>query len=512
MHPSIHAASTPDKTAFIMGDEVVTYAELDARSNQCANLLRSRGHGVGSALAILMPNDPRYFEICWAAQRAGLYYTPISTHLTAEEIAYIASDCGAEILIASHALREVSDELCARLPSLRTRFMVGGATTGFESYEDALGEQPKSPIPDEREGQDMLYSSGTTGHPKGIRLPLPDRAVGESDYVALGLMEGFWSIKPEDVYLSPAPLYHAAPLRCSMAMLRIGATVVAMERFDAEEALALIERQRVSVSQWVPTMFVRMLKLPDEIRHRYDLSSHRLAVHAAAPCPIAVKRKMIDWWGPILFEYYSATEAVGSTEIDSEDWLAHPGSVGKANIGTPHIVDEQGQELPPGEIGTVYFDGGHRFAYHNDPEKTAESYDERGWATVGDMGYLDEDGYLYLTDRKANMIISGGVNIYPQETENVLITHPKVADVAVFGVPSEAFGEEVKAVVELLDPAEAGAPLERELIRFCREHLSKLKCPRSVDFEARLPRAENGKLYKRRLKERYWEGHATRIL
>jgi acyl-CoA synthetase (AMP-forming)/AMP-acid ligase II len=512
MHPSIHAASTPDKPAYVMGDEVVTYAELDARSNQCAQLLRSRNHGVGSSIAILLPNDPHYFEICWAAQRAGLYYTPISTHLTAGEIEYIARDCGAEALIASHALGEVSEELAGRLPSLRTRFMVGGTTPGFESYEDAVRPLPETPIPDEREGQDMLYSSGTTGHPKGIRLPLPERAVGESDYVALGLMEGFWKITPEDVYLSPAPLYHAAPLRCSMAMMRIGASVVVMERFDAEEALALIERHRVTVSQWVPTMFVRMLKLPDATRSRHDLSSHRLAVHAAAPCPISVKRQMIDWWGPILFEYYSATEAIGATEIDSEDWLAHPGSVGRANIGTPHIVDDEGKELPPGEIGMVYFDGGHRFTYHNDPEKTASSYDERGWATVGDMGYLDEEGYLYLTDRKANMIISGGVNIYPQEAENVLISHPKVADVAVFGVPSEAFGEEVKAVVELVSFAEAGPDLAQELIVFCREHLSKLKCPRSIDFEESLPRAENGKLYKRRLKERYWKGHETRIL
>jgi len=514
MHPSIHAANTPDKPAYIMGrsGEVVTYAELDARSNRCAHLLRSRGHGVGAAVAILMPNHPRYFEICWAAQRSGLYYTPMSTHLTPGEIEYIARDCGAEVLIAAHELRDVAQELVERLPGVRTRLMVDGVVPGFDSYEKAVRNQPATPIPDEREGQDMLYSSGTTGYPKGIRLPLPERAVGEPDYVALGMMHGFWKMNPDDVYLSPAPLYHGAPMRCSMAMLRVGATVIVMERFDAEEALALIERHRVTVSQWVPTMFVRMLKLPEEVLRRYDLSSHRLAVHAAAPCPIPVKKAMIDWWGPIVYEYYSATEAIGATEIGSEEWLAHPGSVGRPTVGTPHIVGDDGSELQPGGIGTVYFDGGHRFAYHNDPDKTANSYNERGWATVGDVGYLDEDGYLHLTDRKANMIVSGGVNIYPQETENVLITHPQVADVAVLGVPSPDFGEEVKAVVELVDPALACPALERELIDFCREQLSKLKCPRSVDFEAKLPRAENGKLYKRRLVERYWEGHETRII
>jgi acyl-CoA synthetase (AMP-forming)/AMP-acid ligase II len=514
MHPCIHASNTPDKAAFIMGHtgEVVTYGELDARSNQCAQLLRSRGHGVGASVAILMPNNVHYFEICWAAQRSGLYYTPLSTHLTADEIEYIARDCGAEILIASHELRDVAEELVERLPGVRTRLMVGGVAPSFESYEEVVGAESSARISDEREGQDMLYSSGTTGYPKGVRLPLPDREVGEPDYVALGMMHGFWKVRPEDVYLSPAPLYHGAPMRCSMAMLRIGATVVVMERFDAEQALALIERHRVTLSQWVPTMFVRMLKLPESARSRHDLSSQRLAVHAAAPCPIPIKQEMIEWWGPIIYEYYSATEAIGATEIDSEEWLAHPGSVGRPTVGTPHIVDDEGHELAVGEIGSVYFDGGHQFAYHNDAEKTAKSYDERGWATVGDMGYLDEDGYLYLTDRKTNMIISGGVNIYPQETENVLITHPKVADVAVFGVPSEDFGEEVKAVVELAKGEKSSADLEQALMAFCREHLSKLKCPRSIDFEAKLPRAENGKLYKRRLRERYWEGHETRIL
>jgi acyl-CoA synthetase (AMP-forming)/AMP-acid ligase II len=297
-----------------------------------------------------------------------------------------------------------------------------------------------------------------------------------------------------------------------MAMHRVGATSVVMERFDPELSLRLIERHRITHSQWVPTMFVRLLKLPPQLRRRYDLSSHRVALHAAAPCPIAIKEQMIEWWGPILIEYYAATEGHGSTQIDSHEWLQHRGSVGRARNCELHILDEEGHELPPGEVGTVYFGGGPSFEYHNDPDKTASARSAQGWATVGDMGYVDADGYLYLTDRKANMIISGGVNIYPQEAENVLINHPAVADVAVFGIPNEEFGEEVKAVIEPVEFATAGPALERELLAYCHSHLAKFKCPRSIDFAAKLPRSETGKLYKRRIRDPYWEGHATRIL
>lgn len=514
MHPSIHARATPDKPAYVLArsGEVVTYRQLDERSNQVAHLLRKRGLRPGASVALLQANDRYFHEPCWAAQRSGLYYTPLSTHLTPDEIEYIARDCGAEVLIASHEFAAVAATLDSRLPKVHTRLMIGGTVPGFESYEEAVRSQPTTPIEDECEGQDMLYSSGTTGHPKGIRLPLPDRGLEDPDPMVVGLTRGFWQASADDVYLSPAPLYHSAPLRCTMAMQRLGATCILMERFDPEEALASIERYGVTSSQWVPTMFIRMLRLSEEARRRYDLSSHRLAVHAAAPCPVPVKERMIEWWGPILYEYYAATESNGSTSISSEEWLRHRGSVGRPQGCTIHIVGEDGAELPTEEVGTVYFEGGARFAYHNDPEKTARSYSREGWSTVGDMGRLDDEGYLYLTDRKAHMIITGGVNVYPQEAENLLITHPRVRDVAVIGVPNEEFGEEVKAVVEPMDMAEAGPELERALLAWCRERLSPVKCPRSVDFTEGLPRAESGKLYKRRLRERYWKGHETRIV
>lgn len=514
MHPKAHARATPDKPAsiFVGSGEVVTYRELDESSNRCAHLFRRRGLGRGDAIGLLLTNDRHFHEPCWAAQRSGLYYTPLATHLTTDEIEYILRDCGAELVIVSRSLADAVAPLVGRLPAVHTWLMTGGTAPGFASYEDAVVAEPSHPIDDECEGQDMLYSSGTTGHPKGIRLPLEDRGLEEPTPMVLGLQHGFWQATADDVYLSPAPLYHSAPLRCTMAMHRIGATNVVLEKFDPEAALDAIERHRVTVSQWVPTMFVRLLRLAPEVRERFDLSSHRLAVHAAAPCPTEVKERMIEWWGPIVFEYYAATEANGSTSISSEEWLTHRGSVGRPQGCTIHILDDDGSELPVGEVGTVYFEGGARFDYHNDPQKTARSYSAEGWSTVGDMGRVDEDGYLYLTDRKAHMIITGGVNVYPQEAENLLATHPRVADVAVIGVPNPEFGEEVKAVVQALDPEEAGAELERELVEWCRARLSAVKCPRSVDFVEALPRGENGKLYKRHLRERYWKGRESRIV
>jgi len=513
MYPGTHAAERPDKPAFIMASsgEVVTYRQLNERSNQVSQLFRSLGLQRGDGIAMFMENNRRYLEIAWAAHRAGLYYTPISSQLTAPEVEYIVNDCGARLLISSRAKAEVAQDLTTGLPAVQTRLMVGDPIEGFESFDEAVEPYPVAPIEDESEGADMLYSSGTTGRPKGVKHELPEEPIG-TPLPALLLLGVLYGITQDSVYLSPAPLYHAAPLRYNMWMLRFGATCVIMERFDAEGALALIERYHATHSQWVPTMFIRMLKLPEEVRARYDVSSLQAAIHAAAPCPIPIKEQMIDWWGPVLHEYYAGTEGNGYVGLSSEEWLEHKGSVGKPVRGVVHILGPDGEELPPREIGTIYFEEGGEFEYHNDPEKTRASYNDKGWSTLSDMGYVDEDGFLYLSDRKQDMIISGGVNIYPQEAENLLATHPEVLDVAVFGVPNEEFGEEVKAVVQLSDPSKAGPELEEELIAFCREQLAGLKCPRSVDFEKELPRHPNGKLYKRLLRDRYWKDHQSRII
>jgi fatty-acyl-CoA synthase len=383
-------------------------------------------------------------------------------------------------------------------------FIAGAAHPGFRSWNDALSTQPEMPIADESAGYDMLYSSGTTGRPKGIKRPLSEPSILVPNPLLKLLCSTMCGMTQDSIYLSPAPLYHAAPLRFNMMSAALGGTSIIMESFDAEEFLALVEKHRVTQSQLVPTMFVRMLKLPDEVREKYDVSSLKGAVHAAAPCPADVKARMIDWWGPVLIEYYAGSEGNGVTVSNSEQWLSHRGTVGRAVVGSLKILDDEDRELPVGETGTVYFADGPQFAYHNDSEKTKRAYNARGWSTLGDVGYLDEEGFLYLTDRKAYMIISGGVNIYPQETEDALIGHPAVADVAVFGVPNEEMGEEVKAVVQPYDMSRAGKQLEAELILYCRKHLSPIKCPKSVDFEAELPRTPTGKLVKRHLRDRYW--------
>jgi long-chain acyl-CoA synthetase len=516
MYPGAHAQSTPDKAAYIMAStgESVTYRELDERSNQLAHLFRDAGLQKGDAIALMLENHPRYFEILWAAQRAGLYYTAISSRLTTGETEYIINDCAAKVFITSSYKRDVAEAIVAETPEVKVRLMLDGTAAGHDAYEDALAKHPTTPIDDEAEGADMLYSSGTTGRPKGVRVPLPGGEMGSALGVA-GLGQMLYGFNAEMVYLSPAPLYHAAPLRFSMAVHRMGGTVIVMEHFDPTEFLRLIEQYEVTHTQVVPTMFVRMLKLPKEEREKFDVSSLQIAIHAAAPCPIPVKEQMIEWWGSKIMEYYAGTEGNGFCAINSDEWLQHKGSVGKPLLGAVHIVGEDGEEVAgPREEGTIYFESGSNFEYHNDPEKTAQSRDAkgRGWSTLGDVGYVDEDGYLYLTDRKAYMIISGGVNIYPQESENLLTTHPKVLDVAVIGVPNEDFGEEVKAVVQLLEGVEPSPELERELIQFCRDQLADVKCPRSVDFVDELPRHPTGKLYKRLLRDKYWEGHGSRIV
>ena len=510
---ALHAERTPGKIAYVMAGsgEVVSYGQLEARSNRFAQLLRAKGIGAGDHIAICMENHPRFLEICWGARRAGTYYTAISSHLTAPEVDYIVRDCGARLFLTSAARGEVAEALGQLLSDLEARLVVGGEMAGYERYEDAIARMPAGPIADEIEGVDMLYSSGTTGRPKGIKKTLDGVPFGTPD-VTVGLLQGLYGFDEETVYLSPAPLYHAAPLRYNMSIQALGGSSIIMERFDAEEALALIERYRANASQWVPTMFVRMLKLPADVRARYDVSSMEKVIHAAAPCPVAIKEAIIEWFGPVVFEYYAGTEGNGFCAIDSAEWLAHRGSVGQAKLGVIHILDDAGNELGPGEIGGIYFSDGPDFEYHNDPERTAETRNAQGWATLGDVGYVDAEGYLYLTDRRAFTIISAGVNLYPQEIEDLLVSHPKVLDVAVIGVPNEEFGEEVKAVVQPIEISDAGPELERELMDYCRGRLSSLKIPRSIDFEASLPRHPTGKLYKRLLKDRYWGKQGTGIV
>ncbi|GAA3041861.1 acyl-CoA synthetase [Streptosporangium longisporum] len=484
---------------------VVTYRELDEQSNRLAHLFRSAGLRPGDHIAFMLENHPLFLAVAWAAHRSGLYYTAISSRLKTEELAYIVDNCEAQVFISSAALADVAASVTDLTPRVKLRLMLDGTAPGFEPYESAVAARPATPVEDECQGADMLYSSGTTGRPKGVK-PALSAVPLDTPGPLLQLIQFLFAPSADSVYLSTAPLYHAAPLRYSMSFQRLGATIVVMERFDPEQALALIERHRVTHSQWVPTMFIKMLKLPDETRARYDLSSLACAIHAAAPCPVPVKERMIDWWGPIVHEYYAGTEGNGFLYVGSKDWLEHKGTVGRPLLGVVHICDEEGNELPPREHGTVYFSDGPQFVYHGDEAKTMSSRDPlgRGWTTLGDIGYVDEEGFLYLTDRRSYMIICGGVNVYPQEAENVLSVHPKVADVAVFGVPDEELGEQVKAVVQPASMDMAGPELEAELIEYCQAHLAVYKCPRSVDFRDGLPRHPTGKLYKRLLRDEYW--------
>jgi long-chain acyl-CoA synthetase len=512
MDLSDHGASRPEATALVMSSgETLTYGELLPRSDAAAQLLYHAGLRRGDGVAVMLLNSPEFFEVAWAAQRSGLYYTPVNTHLTFEEVEYIVDDSGAKALLVDASMAELAERLVDRNPAVEVRYSVGGGLDGYLEYAKATAAMPTGGPPEPSQGTEMLYSSGTTGRPKAVHRPLPGPEGSWAQGAVETSLRDRYGMTPDDVYLSPAPLYHSAPLNFTMAVMRLGASTVVMDRFDPELALQLIERHRVTHAQFVPTMFVRMLKLPEEVRRRYDVSSLRYVVHAAAPCPVEVKQQMMEWLGPIIYEYYGGTEGFAGTFIGPEEWLAHPGSVGRP-MSAVHVVDEDGTELPTGRAGTLYFEGGPAFEYHNDPEKTRSVSNDRGWRTLGDVGYVDDEGYLYLTDRATFMIVSGGVNIYPQEAENVLVMHPDVADVAVFGVPNPDFGEEVKAVVQPVRWEQAGPDLAEELLAHCRAHLAAYKCPRTLDFERELPRDPNGKLYKRRLRERYWEGHRTRLL
>lgn len=500
-----HVENFPDKPALIMSDdgETRSYAELDARANQYAQLFRSLGLNTGDGIAFTLENCAEFFAFCFGALRAGLYYTAISTYLKPNETSYIIGNSTASVYISSALYAGNAAVIAGEIGDDVRLFSIGGDLPGYLPIEEAIAAMSVLPIADETKGQDLLYSSGTTGQPKGVKLELtgdpPDSITPTGEAVA-----ALYGYNADTIYLSPAPLYHAAPLRFNLAVLMYGGTSVIMRQFDPVAALESIETWRCTHSQWVPTMFIRMLKLPRAERKRFDTSSMKLALHAAAPCPVAVKERMIEWWGPIIYEYYAGSENNGFCQVGPEDWLAHKGTVGRALYGELHILDEDGTELPIGEVGTVWFAGGNEFEYLDDPEKTRSAHNDQGWSTLGDVGYVDEEGYLYLTDRLAFMIISGGVNVYPQEVENLLVMHPLVTDVAVFGVPHGDLGEQVKAVVQLARPQDASPEIAAELIRFCRDSLSRIKCPRTVDFMDSLPRHATGKLYKRLLRDPYW--------
>ena len=503
MHPFHHAAATPDKAAVIVAETgaVTTYAELEAASNRVAQFFRSQGLAPETRVAFMLANTPEYYALVWGAHRAGLRFVCVSTKLTGPEVDYILADSDTVLLVASASLADIAERLETQL----ARYSLGGPIAGFEPWEEAVAALPTARIDGETAGAAMLYSSGTTGRPKGVRHAAPpDPAIDAVTPLAM-LAAGFFGLNANSVYLSTAPLYHAAPLAWTMTLQKLGGTIVLMEKFDPEAALAHIERYRCNAGQFVPTHFVRMLKLPEATRAKYDVSSMKIAIHAAAPCPVPIKQAMIDWWGPVIDEYYAGTEGNGFTAIKAPQWLERPGSVGAAmGEAKLHICDDDGNVLPPRGEGTVYFEGPRPFEYHNDPERTAQTRNRHGWTTLGDVGWVDEDGYLFLTDRKSFMIISGGVNIYPQEIENLLVTHPKVADVAVVGAPHDEMGEQVVAVVQPADMAEAGDALAAELTAFCRASLSGVKTPRRIDFVEALPRHDTGKLYKRLIRDAYW--------
>lgn len=509
MYPGFHATTTPDKAAIVMAEsgQQITYRELDERSNRLAQFLWSAGLREGDHLAILAENHVRYFEVYWAAVRSGLYLTAINRYLSAGEAAYLVNDSNSTVLITTVAVADVAAEMVGSIPNCSTRLMMDGAVDGFDSYEDAVASMPATPLARQPRGDVMLYSSGTTGQPKGIRRALAGVEVDDPSIGGVSALERhLLGMDETTVYLSPAPLYHSAPLQWGSGVHELGGTLVIMDRFDPTKFLQYVEQYEITDTQMVPTMFVRLLKLPAEVRSRFDLSSLKMAVHAAAPCPVPIKEQMIDWWGPIIKEYYAATEGNGLCFIDSEAWLEHRGSVGKAITGIAHICDDDGNELPPGEAGLIYFEANRAlFEYHGDQAKTAASRHpvHKNWAKLGDIGYLDAEGYLYLTDRAAFMIISGGVNIYPQEIEDCLTMHPKVADVAVFGLPDAEMGEYVHAVVQPEVGVEPSDELAEELRNYARRHIARFKVPRVIDFRPELPRLPTGKLYKQPLRQEY---------
>jgi len=506
----------PDKPAVITvwDEKSITFAELDGQANRAAELFRKFGLKRGDTIVTLVGNSIEFLEINNGAQRSGLYLVPIASRLNAEEAAYIINDCEARIAIIDSTTKHGADlaaNIATTCPNVEHAFAVRGDIAGLERWEQAISVMPAEMIADPAVGVPMIYSSGTTGKPKGVKHPLPDVPYGQPSQ-HLPLMVGWYGMRPRMDFIISAPMYHSGANSFAMTILALGGTVILFEKFDPEKMLQVIDRYKPHGGQFVPTMFTRMVKLPKEVREKYDVSSMELALHSAAPCPVEVKREMIEWWGPIFLDIYGGAENVGGCQITSEEWLKKPGSVGKATHGTLHICDEDGNELPVGEEGLIYFERPEaEFEYLGDDEKTKSSFDPkaRGWRTYGDIGRVDEDGYLFLTDRRSFMIVAGGVNIYPQEAENALILHPKVSDVVVFGVPDPDMGEQVKAVVQPADWSAAGPKLEAELIDYCKSKLATLKCPKTIDFQEQLPRDDNGKISKKALKDSYWQGRTV---
>lgn len=504
MHIREHLDATNPAVVLYPSGITISFEDLEARANRLAHYFRQAGLREGDVIAVIMENNAHIHAAMWAARRAGLYYVLVNTHLTPAEAAYIIEDSSATALFASSAMRELAHDTVTLLEAdaPEIRLLADDHTAGWDRYPDCVADYPDTPIEDEIEGDLLQYSSGTTGRPKGIRRALPHVSPAESP-TQLEPMLSLLGVNHESVYLNPAPLYHTAPAYWSMSVQALGATVVIMERFSPDGALDAIAKFRVTHGQFVPAMFVRMLKLAPAKRLSYDVSSLKRVLHAAAPCPEEIKRQMIDWWGPIIDEFYSSSEGAGISFIRAEDWLCHPGSVGRPVLGVPHIVDENGEELPAGHSGVLYFEGAMPFEYLGDPAKTQAAQNSRGWSTVGDIGYLDAEGYLYLTDRRHHMIISGGVNIYPQEAEDALISHPKVLDAAVFGIPDEEMGQSVKAVVQLVTPDQDPDEIGAELLTWIRQRLAHYKCPRSISVEPQLPRSDAGKLFKQTLVQKY---------
>ncbi len=497
-HLLAHAAKNPDKAAVVMNatGAVRTYGEIARSSGQLARVLRDQGVGRGDHVAVLLDNQAEFFDTIWAAIRLGAYVTPINWHLVAQEAGYIVDNCDAKAFVTSTRLAEVVAQMEPYMGKVSSRICVDGDIEGFDRFDVDRAAVEAGLGDDEAEGAWMFYSSGTTGQPKGILPPLPEGDLGAPSFLTK-MLTNMFGFNEHTIYLSPgAPLYHAGPAGWTYGTQRLGGTAVVMERFEPLDVLAAIEAHRVTHVQFVPTHMIRLLKLSEEERARFDLSSLQLVAHAAAPCPVETKQRFIEWVGPIVHEFYGGSEGAGLTHIDSHDWLAHPGSVGRSMTGPIHIVDDDGEELPAGQEGEVWFSGSRSFEYYQEPDKTKQAWNQRGWSWMGDVGRVDDEGYLYLTDRASNMIISGGVNIYPREIEDALIVHPAVLDVAVLGTPDEDMGEQVTAFVQRSPGCDV---TEDELIAWCRQRLSHYKCPKEVRFVEELPRMPTGKLLKRRL-------------